>query len=272
MHSRTALPETTHLSRSNHKAASRDPQLFLYCVDDLLRRLDNIYSASAAMYAVELTPVASGADIHACAAAMQPALPLITTWAAEHNLKNDVGMSEAAAFYISSHTRSNKEMVDLHLGSGNLRIQSCPVRLLGNTIARLPNFGTHTSTAAKQTMPRRYQLRLVAQAGASHYTMRFFSIGNVHRALLYSAEAIAPCLAPAYLHIIEVRYRDSSKTSLGLSASTEDTSVYLEANLLPLPRVLWLRAITQYERYICPHDHGELRSLHLLGKNDYVHA
>ncbi|KAF5216609.1 hypothetical protein TcYC6_0038010 [Trypanosoma cruzi] len=156
------------------------PQLFLHCVDDLLRRLHNIYSASALMYADDLTLVASGADIHACAAATQPALSPITTWAAEHSLKINVGKSEAALFYISSHTRSDKEMVDLRLGNGNLRIQSHSVRLLGTTVEQLLNCGPHASTAAKQTMPRRYQLRLVAQAGASHHTMRSFLIGYVH--------------------------------------------------------------------------------------------
>ncbi|EKF29626.1 hypothetical protein MOQ_006578 [Trypanosoma cruzi marinkellei] len=149
-------------------------QLFLYCVDDLLRRLNNIYSASAFMYADNLTLVASGADIHACAAAMQPALSLIATWAAEQNLKVNVDKSAAALFHISLHTRSDKDIVDLHLGGGNLRIQSRPVRFLGNTTDRLLNFVTHASIPAKHTMPRRYQLRLVAQAGASHHTMRFF--------------------------------------------------------------------------------------------------
>ncbi|KAF8275844.1 putative Reverse transcriptase (RNA-dependent DNA polymerase)/RNase H [Trypanosoma cruzi] len=56
------------------------PQLFLYCVDDLLRRLGNIYSASAFMNADEHTLVASDADIHACAAAMRPLLSLVATW------------------------------------------------------------------------------------------------------------------------------------------------------------------------------------------------
>ncbi|PWV19892.1 putative Reverse transcriptase (RNA-dependent DNA polymerase)/RNase H [Trypanosoma cruzi] len=55
------------------------PQLFLHCVDDLLRRMGSIYSASALMHADDLTLVASGAGNHAFAAAMQPALPLITT-------------------------------------------------------------------------------------------------------------------------------------------------------------------------------------------------
>ncbi|KAF5216328.1 hypothetical protein ECC02_010908 [Trypanosoma cruzi] len=131
------------------------PQLFLHCVDDLLRRLDNIYSAAAFMHADEQTLVASGADIHACAAGMQPALSLISTWAAEHNLKINVAKSEAALFYISLHTLSDGDMVDLHLGNGQIRIQSRSVRLLGNTIDRLLNFGTHAPTASKQTMLRR---------------------------------------------------------------------------------------------------------------------
>ncbi|RNF04322.1 hypothetical protein TcG_10960 [Trypanosoma cruzi] len=80
------------------------PKLFLHCVDDLLRRLESIYSTSALMYADEHTLVASGADIHACAAAMPPALSPITTWAAEHRLKINVGKSEAAVLYVSSHT------------------------------------------------------------------------------------------------------------------------------------------------------------------------
>ncbi|KAF8294998.1 hypothetical protein C3747_113g17 [Trypanosoma cruzi] len=150
------------------------PQLFLHCVDDLLRRLENSYSAAALMYADDLTLFASGADIHACAAAMQPALSPITTWAAEHSLKINVDKSEAALFHISSRTRSDKDMADLLPGNGNLRIQSHSVRLLGATIEQLLNCGPHASTAAKQTMPRRYQLRLFAEAGASHHTMRFF--------------------------------------------------------------------------------------------------
>ncbi|KAF8281834.1 hypothetical protein TcYC6_0006730 [Trypanosoma cruzi] len=131
------------------------PQLFLHCVDDLLRRMDNIYSAAAFMHADEQTLVASGADIHACAAAMQPALSLVSTWAAEHKLKINVDKSEAAIFYIFLHTLSGEKIIDLHLDSGNLRIQSRSVRLLGNTIDRLLNFGTHASTSSKQTMLRR---------------------------------------------------------------------------------------------------------------------
>ncbi|RNC44297.1 hypothetical protein TcCL_NonESM05977 [Trypanosoma cruzi] len=80
-------------------------------------------------------------------------------------------------------------------------------------------------------MLRRYQLKLVAQSGASHLTMRFFSIGYVHSVSLYRGETIVPCLAYNYLHNMEVRYRDSCNTSLFLGAATEDTSVYLEANL-----------------------------------------
>ncbi|RNC35047.1 hypothetical protein TcCL_Unassigned02106 [Trypanosoma cruzi] len=92
------------------------------------------------MHADDLVLVASGVDIHACAAAMQPALSLVSKWAARHSLKINVGKGEAALFYVSSHTRSDEEMVDLHPGNGNLRIQSCPMRLLDTTIYRLLNF------------------------------------------------------------------------------------------------------------------------------------
>ncbi|PWV09755.1 hypothetical protein C3747_75g41 [Trypanosoma cruzi] len=237
------------------------PQLFLHCVDDLLRRLDNIYSAAALMHADELTLVASGAGIHACAAAMQPALSLITTWAAEHSLKINVDKSEAALFHISSHTRSDKDMVYLLPGNGNLHIQSRPVRLLDPTVEQILNFGTHASTAAKRTMPRRYQLRPVAQTAASHHTMQSFSIGYVHGVSLYCGESILPCLAYTYFHNMEVLYRDSCTTSLGISAPTEDKSVYLEANLLRLRKILWLRAITQHKRHARFHNHEDLRSL-----------
>ncbi|RNC38859.1 hypothetical protein TcCL_NonESM11857 [Trypanosoma cruzi] len=133
-------------------------------------------------------------DIHACAAAMRPLLSLVVTWAAEHSLKINVAKSEAALFHISSHThtRSDEDMVDLHLVSGNLRIQPRPVRLLGNKFDQLLNSVAHASTAAKRTMPRRYQLRLVAEAGASHHTMRSFLIGCVHSVLFHSGEAIVP--------------------------------------------------------------------------------
>ncbi|KAF8290412.1 hypothetical protein TcBrA4_0126560 [Trypanosoma cruzi] len=187
--------------------------------------MESIYSASAFMYADALTLVASGADIHACAAAMTTAVSLVATWAAEHNLKINVDKSEAALFHISSHTRSGKEMADLLLGNGNLRIQSRPVRLLDTTFDRLPNFGPHASTAARQTTPRRYQLRLVAQAGAFHHNTQFFSIGYVHGVSPYYGDAIVPCLAPTYLHNTEVLYRNSCKTHLGISAPTEDASV-----------------------------------------------
>ncbi|RNC51166.1 hypothetical protein TcCL_ESM11742 [Trypanosoma cruzi] len=237
------------------------PQLFLHCVDDLLRRMGSIYSASALMYADDLTLVASGADIHACAAAMQPALSPITTWAAEHSLKINVDKSEAALFYISSHTRSDKEIADLLPGNGNLRIQSRPVRLLDTTVEQLLNCGPHASTASKQTMPRRCQLRLVAQTGASHHTMQSFSIGYVHGVSLYSGKSILPCLAYIYLHNTEVLYRDSCTTSLGISAPTEDTSVCLEANPLRLRKILWLRETNQHEHHARFHNHEDLHSL-----------
>ncbi|RNC33157.1 hypothetical protein TcCL_Unassigned04171 [Trypanosoma cruzi] len=95
-------------------------------------------------------------------------------------------------------------------------------------------------------MPRRYQLRPFAKAGASHHTMRSFSIGYVHGVSPYYSKAIIPCFAHTCLHNMKVLYRDSCKTHLGISALTEDTSVYLEANILPLRKILWLRAITQH--------------------------
>ncbi|ESS61301.1 hypothetical protein TCDM_11117 [Trypanosoma cruzi Dm28c] len=177
----------------HRKAASRDPNssstVWMMC------HMESIYFASAFMYTDEHTLVASGADIHACAAAMQPALSRITTWAAEHNLKINVDKREAALFHISSHTRSGKDMVDLLLCNGNLRIQSRPVRLLDTTFDLLLNSVTHASTVAKQTTPRRYQLRPVAQAGASNHSTQSFSIGYVHGVSLYYGDAIVPCLA-----------------------------------------------------------------------------
>ncbi|KAF5220183.1 hypothetical protein ECC02_006859 [Trypanosoma cruzi] len=236
------------------------PQLF-HCVNDVLHHLDNIYSAAALMHADDLALVASGAEIHACAAAMQPALSPITTWAAEHNLKINVDKSEAALFHISSHTRSEKDMVDLLPGNGNLRIQSRPVRLLDTTVEQLLNFRTHASTASKQSMPRRYQLRPVAQTGASHHTMQSFSIGYVHGVSLYSGKSILPFFVYTYLHSTEVLYRNSCTASLGISAPTEDTSVCLEANPLTLRKILWLCETTQHERHARFHNHGDLSSL-----------
>ncbi|ESS63434.1 hypothetical protein TCDM_08734 [Trypanosoma cruzi Dm28c] len=212
------------------------------------------------MYADALTLVASGADIHACAAAMPPALSRITTWAAEHSLKINVAKSEAALLHISSHTESGKDMVDLLPGNGNPRIQSRPVRLLDTTFDLLLNSAPHASTVAKQTMQGRYQLRPVAQAGAFHHNTQSFSIGYVHGVSLYYGDAIVPCLAPTRLHNMEVLYRNSCKTHLGISAPTEDASVELEANLLPLRKILWLRDTIQHERHARFHDHGDLSS------------
>ncbi|EKG02380.1 hypothetical protein TCSYLVIO_006595 [Trypanosoma cruzi] len=159
------------------------PKLFLHHVDDLPRRLESIYSASAFMHTDEHTLVASGADIHACAAAMPLAPSPITTWAAEHSLKTNVDKSEDALFHISSHTRSEEDMADLLPGNGNLRIQSCPVRLLDTTFDLLLNSVTHASTASRRTMPRYYQLSLVTQTGASNHSTQSFSIGYVHTVL-----------------------------------------------------------------------------------------
>ncbi|KAF5215922.1 hypothetical protein ECC02_011340 [Trypanosoma cruzi] len=87
--------------------------------------------------------------------------------------------------------------------------------------------------------------------------MRFFSIEYVYSVSLYCGESIAY----NYLHNMEVLYRDSCKTSLGLRASTEYTSVFLEVNILPLQKILWLLALTQQEHCIRLHDYEDLRSL-----------
>ncbi|PWV11870.1 putative reverse transcriptase (RNA-dependent DNA polymerase) [Trypanosoma cruzi] len=107
------------------------PQLFLYCVDDLLRRLGNIYSASAFMYADEHTLVASGAGIHACAAAMRPLLSLVATWAAEHSLKINVDKSEAALFYISSHTHGLTRTWSIFILLAEPTYSATPIALTG---------------------------------------------------------------------------------------------------------------------------------------------
>ncbi|KAF5219411.1 hypothetical protein ECC02_007651 [Trypanosoma cruzi] len=91
--------------------------------------------------------------------------------------------------------------------------------------------------------------------------MQSFSIGYVHGVSIYYGESILPCLAHTYFHNMEVLYCDSCTTSLGISAPTEDTSVCLEANLLPLRKILWLRALTQHERHARFHNHEDLRSL-----------
>ncbi|RNC46482.1 hypothetical protein TcCL_NonESM03739 [Trypanosoma cruzi] len=87
----------------HRKAASCHPNS-PSTVDDLLCRLEDMYSASALMYADDLALVASGAGTHACAAAMRLALSLVSTWTAEHSLKINVGKSESALFHTSSDT------------------------------------------------------------------------------------------------------------------------------------------------------------------------
>ncbi|RNC32692.1 hypothetical protein TcCL_Unassigned04673 [Trypanosoma cruzi] len=123
---------------------------------------------------------------------MRPLLSLVATWAAEHSLKINVAKSEAALFHISSHTH------------GLTRTWSISILLAGTCVfshaqcacwaTRSINFliVTHASTAAKRTMPRRYQLRLGAEADASHHTMRSFLIGYVHSVLFHNGEAIVP--------------------------------------------------------------------------------
>ncbi|RNF04974.1 hypothetical protein TcG_10706 [Trypanosoma cruzi] len=213
------------------------------------------------MYADEHTLVASVAGIHACAAAMRPALSLITAWAAEHCLKINVAKSEAALFCNSPHRRSDEDTADHRLGGGKPCVKSHSARLPGNGVDRHLNFGVHATAAARQIVPRRHQSRLTAEAGASHHTMRPFWVAYVHGALFHDGGAIFPYPAPACRRIAEARYRESSKASLGPSTHRENTSVHLESNLLPLQKTIWLRAITQLKRYTRLHDHGDLRCL-----------
>ncbi|RNC32486.1 hypothetical protein TcCL_Unassigned04899, partial [Trypanosoma cruzi] len=113
--------------------------LFLHHVDDLLRRLGNIYSASAFVHADDLTLVASGAEIHACAAAMRPALSLITTWATEHNLKISADRSEplySASPHTGGLTRTPRTVVwAMETQAGGRTWCVCPeMRLIGPSI------------------------------------------------------------------------------------------------------------------------------------------
>ncbi|RNC34396.1 hypothetical protein TcCL_Unassigned02814 [Trypanosoma cruzi] len=103
-----------------------------------------------------------------------------------------------------------------------------------------------------RTVPRRCQLRLGAEAGASHHTTRYFLVGCVHSALHEGGEAIAPCPAPIHLHSLEVRHGDSCTASLGPRAAKKDTSVHLEANPAPLRRIIGFRTTTQHERLTLP--------------------
>ncbi|KAF8279982.1 hypothetical protein TcBrA4_0099090 [Trypanosoma cruzi] len=104
------------------------------------------------------------------AAAMTTAVSVVATWAAEHSLKINADSRGAALFCIASHRQSDEDTADHRLGDGNQRVKSHPVRLLGNAIGRHLNFGLHVTVAAMWTVPRRHQLRLDAEAGASQHT------------------------------------------------------------------------------------------------------
>ncbi|RNC32954.1 hypothetical protein TcCL_Unassigned04390 [Trypanosoma cruzi] len=140
-------------------------------------RLGSIHFASAFIHADNRTPVALGADIRACGAAMPAAVSVVATWAAEHSLRISADRSGAALFCIVSHRQSDEDTADHRLGGGNPRVKSHPLRLLGNAIDRLLNFGLHVTAAVGQTVPRRRQLRLGAGAGPSQHTMRSFWLG-----------------------------------------------------------------------------------------------
>ncbi|KAF8287481.1 hypothetical protein TcBrA4_0020360 [Trypanosoma cruzi] len=194
------------------------------------------------------TLVALCADIRACAAAMPTAVSLVAKWAAEHSLIIDANGSGAALFCIASHGQSDDDPADHRLGGGKPRVKSHPVRLLGYAIDRHLNFVWHVTAAAGQTVPRRRQLRLGAEAGASRHTMRSLRVGCVHSALHHGGEATAPCPAPTHLHSLEVRHGDSCTASLGPRAANKDTSVHLAANPAPLRRIIGCRAPTPHER------------------------
>ncbi|KAF8284575.1 hypothetical protein TcYC6_0002200 [Trypanosoma cruzi] len=233
------------------------PQLLLHRVDGLLRRLYSIHFASAFIHADGRTLVALCADIRACGAAMPTAVSPITTWAAERSLSISADRSGAALFCIASHRQSDEDTADHRLGDGNPRVKSHPVRLLGNAIDRHPNFDyARFHRRCRADVPRRHQLRLGAEAGASQHTTRYFLVGCVHSALHHGGEAIAPCPAPIHLHGLEVRRRDSCTASLGPRAAKKDTSVHLAANSAPLRRIIGFRAPTQYERHVRFHNHG----------------
>ncbi|RNC43224.1 hypothetical protein TcCL_NonESM07071 [Trypanosoma cruzi] len=117
------------------------------------------------------------------------------------------GQERAALFCNSPHRRSDEDTADHRLCDGNTSWRSHSVRLPGNAIDRDLNFGVHATAAARQIVPRRHQLRLAAEAGASHHTMRSFLVAYVHIALFHDGGAIFPYLAPACRRIAELRYR-----------------------------------------------------------------
>ncbi|RNE95406.1 hypothetical protein TcG_13417, partial [Trypanosoma cruzi] len=179
---------------------------------------------------------------------MPTAVSLVATCAAEHSLRINADSSGAALFCIASHRQSDEDTADHRLGGGNQRVKFHPVRLLGNAIDRHLNFGLHVTAAAGRTVPRRRQLRLGAEAGASRHTTRSLRVGCVHSALHHGSEATAPRPVPTHLHSLEVLHRDSCTASLGPRAANKDASVHLAANPAPLRRIIGFRAPTPHER------------------------
>ncbi|RNE97277.1 mucin TcMUCII, partial [Trypanosoma cruzi] len=84
------------------------------------------------------------------------------------------------------------------------------------------------SWTAMRTVPRRRQLRLDAETGASRHTTQYSLVGCFHSALHHGDEAITPCPTPR--------------------AAKKDTSVHLAANPAPLRRIVGFRALTQHKR------------------------
>ncbi|ESS59519.1 hypothetical protein TCDM_12237 [Trypanosoma cruzi Dm28c] len=148
------------------------------------------------MHADDRTLVALCADIRACAAAMPTAVSLVAKWAAERCLNVNADRSGAALFCIASNRQSDEDTADHRLGGGKPRVKSHLVRLLGNAIDRLLNFGLHVTAAAGQFVLLCCRPRLGAGAGAPRHTMRSLLVGCVHIALHHGGEAVAPCRPP----------------------------------------------------------------------------
>ncbi|EKF38240.1 hypothetical protein MOQ_001552 [Trypanosoma cruzi marinkellei] len=238
------------------------PQLPLYCVDGLLRRLDNIRFASAFLRTDVLTLVASGAESRACAVAVPTAACIVATWAAEPSLKINAYGSGAALFRIASHRQCDGDAADHRLGSGNPRVTSHPSRQLGNAINRHLNFILHVTAAAGQTVSRRRQLRLGTGAWGvpAHHAFSFWS--DVSKgASQHGGEVIAPSPAPSHLHSLEARKCDSCASLLGPRASAKDAPLHLAAGPAPLQKIVGSRGPTQHERATRPRCIEDVRGM-----------
>ncbi|RNC53134.1 hypothetical protein TcCL_ESM09570 [Trypanosoma cruzi] len=200
------------------------------------------------MHADDRTLVALGADGRACGAAVQAAVSVVATWAAEHSLKINTDRSGAALFCIASRRQSDEDTADHRLGGGKPRVNPTlcvcsAMRLIDTSISVCTSPPLHSSS-----YPFAVGRVWAQELGRRSSTMRSFLVGCVHSALHHGVEAKAPCPASNYLHSLEVRHGDSCTASLGPRAPTKDTSAHLEANLAPLRRIVGFRAPTRHER------------------------